>query len=370
MTQKLKQAFHVDISLLTPLHIGSGRELLHEYDYVIRNNQTWIINEDALWEHLLTPEGEFDNQLLGRPAHEFLQPQDYQNSSSLMRYVLPGAPRAKGHGAVLREQYKDVYDRPLLPGSSIKGALRTVLAWHGFQETGQKLAVNELRGGRSWVGQSMEHEIFGQNPNYDLLRGLHVADSAAKETDRLQILNAQVVTGGEKMGAPIEMEAIRSDTVFETTLTIDNYLGISDVRRQLRWGDHWQWLTDLPQIAQRYVLERVQTEGRWFQERRYVQVAGFYQQLEQILKSGRLGDDKFLIQIGWGGGWLGKTIGLPLQQDSEQWERLLGQRRLSPARVRRRQGDAFPKSRRVVTARGQAAAPLGWCLVEMTERKD
>ncbi|MBV7331740.1 type III-A CRISPR-associated RAMP protein Csm5 [Chloroflexi bacterium TSY] len=365
----LKTIFDVTMSLLTPVHIGSGKELLHEYDYVIHGGKTWVMDSDAFLEAIYWRDGNPDERILGRPASELLERADFHEQSDYFRYIVAGRPRSQQPGAALVEQYKDIHDRPYLPGTSIKGALRTVLAWHGFQETGQLLSVRELRGNRSWAGQSIERELFGQDPNHDLLRGLQVADSDVQSSDRLQIVNAQVVTGSEKMGAPIEMEAIRSDTVFTTTFTIDRYLQRAEVQSKLQFGQRRKWLTELPQIAQRHTLERVREERDWYQRRKYGQVAGFYQQLVTILERQRLSSDQFLMQIGWGGGWPSKTIGAPLQRDREQWERLLGHKRLSPARMRRRQGDEFPKSRRAIVAQGQPVAPLGWCLIEIKQRK-
>ena len=40
--------YDVKVTVLSPLHIGSGRDLLNEYDYAIYQGQTWRINEDAL----------------------------------------------------------------------------------------------------------------------------------------------------------------------------------------------------------------------------------------------------------------------------------------------------------------------------------
>lgn len=40
--------YDVTLSLLTPMHIGNGRELLNEYDYAIHKGKTWRINEDTL----------------------------------------------------------------------------------------------------------------------------------------------------------------------------------------------------------------------------------------------------------------------------------------------------------------------------------
>lgn len=363
----LKQVYDVTISLLTPLHIGSGAELRRDYDYVTHNNRTWVMNADAFLEAIYWRDGNLDERIIGRPASELLQPQDFRPDSDYFRYVLPGTPRAAGHGAVLREQYKNAQDLPYIPGSSLKGALRTALAWHGFQDGQMHLDVAELRGSRSWAGQTLEREIFGRNPNYDLLRALQVADSQPQPVDRLQIVNAQVVTQGDQFGSPIELEAVRSDTTFQTTIVIDNALHSPLAEQQLKFGEKWNWLTDLPAIVRAYTLERVQAEQAWFQPK-YPQIAGFYRQLGNALKGGGVSGQSFLLHIGWGGGWQGKTIGKPLQQDTNEWERLLNDKRLSPARFQRRRGDIFPKSRRAVVAQNKAVAPLGWCLVEMKER--
>ena len=365
--QTLKRVYTLSIDLLTPLHIGSGAELRRDYDYVTHRGRTWVMDADAFLEGIFWRDGNVDERIIGRPASELLEPRDFDEQSPYFRYVLPGQPRAQSHGAVLREQYKDARDRPYIPGSSLKGALRTALAWHGFRERNLSLDVDDLRGGRSWAGQSLERDIFGRNPNFDLLRAMYVADSQPQLTERLQIVNAQVVTGGDKLGSPIELEAVRSDTNFQTTLTIDEFLHSEPAERRLQHGARWSWLETLPDIVQRYGQERVQNEQAWFQERNYAQIAGFYGQLANALRGG-LGEGRFLLHIGWGGGWQGKTIGAPLKEDEREWEALLNNKRLSPARFKRRRGDDFPKSRRAVVAQGRPVAPLGWCLVEMKER--
>lgn len=364
----IKTVYDVTISLLTPLHIGSGQTLLNEYDYVIHGGRTWMMNAEAFLDAIYWRDGQFDERIIGRPASELLQAGDYREDSPYFRYVIAGRPRSGQHGAEIQAQIKNVFDQPYLPGSSVKGALRTVLAWHGFQEGRMALETGKLRNSRSWAAQDYERNIFGRNPNYDLLRGLHVADSEPQAKDRLHLVNAQVFTGGDRPGAPIELEAVRSDTVFHTTITRDDSLHSTAAERELRYGERWAWLQNLPAIAQRHALARAQQERQWYQQRNYAQVAGFYGQLVEILQRNALGPNRLLLQIGWGGGWESKTIGAPLKRDENAWERLLGDGRLSPARLRRRRGDAFPKSRRAVNLNDKPAAPLGWCLVEMEER--
>jgi CRISPR-associated protein Csm5 len=322
-----------------------------------------------MMERFVDAQGNFDPRIVGRPAAELLGPKDFVADSPVFRYVLPGEPRAQGAGAVLREQYKDGRDQPYLPGSSLKGALRTMLAWHGFRAGTLAFEVNALGENRSWAAQPLERRILGPDPNHDLLRGLLVADSAPQSPKVLRIANAQVVTGSEKMGSPVEVEAVWTDTVLETTLTIDRYLNDARVERELRYGVRWSWLTGLPEIARAWGVERLTRERDWFRQRKYDSVGRLYHQMLGILTANKLAPNQFFAELGWGGGWGSKTIGVPLQANAKEWERLLSDKRRSPARFRRREGDAFPKSRRALVQNGQVVAPFGWCLVELNELK-
>lgn len=360
------------VSVLTPLHIGTGRELLHEYDYAIHNGRTWRLNESALLDAQDVEDAHVAAQLAERPPKELLGSQDYRADSGLFRYVLRGTPRSQAAGAQLREQIKDVFDRPYLPGSSFKGALRTALAWNIWQQRDMRPEMSRLGRRRQWAAQRYEQEIFGPDPNHDVLRALHVSDSAPVDPDRLLILNARVMNRRGGLAAPIEMEAIATDTQFHLTLKVDDALFSEWARHNGLRLNGANPLTNLSRAVQNHSLALASQERTWFADiNNAKQVAGFYQQIVNA----RLPARRFLISLGWGTGWASKTFGPHLQQHPDFMERIVRDFRL--ARGRRRPGDPFPKSRRVVVRISRdrqgrpvetPAAPLGWCLVEMKER--
>ncbi len=365
--------YDVAVSTLTPLHIGSGVELLNEYDYVIRSGRTWRINEDALLEAQDVEDPAMAERLARTPPGELLEPQDFQEGSQLFRYVLRGTPRSTEEGAQLREQLKDAFDRPYLPGSSLKGALRTAIAWYAWGAAKRRPEVRDLGRSRRWAGQQMERELLGKNPNHDLLRALQVSDSQPLEPDALILLNARVITRGGNLAAPIEMEAIRPDTTFRLTLKLDRVL-FSDwaQRRGLRLQGQ-EWLEQLPGVVHAHATDHARREAAWFKQ---ISVAAPVAQFYQQLAGARLGKQRFLVALGWGTGWEDKTFGSRLQADKRFMERIVEDYRL--ARGSRRPEDPFPKSRRVAVSvrrdrQGRLvetpASPLGWCLVEMTERR-
>lgn len=360
--------FRLKITTLSPVHIGSGRELLNEYDYVLHGGKTWRINDAALLDAQPLDDPDLARRLASIPPAQLLEEGDFQPGSPFFRYVIRGVTRATGEGAVLREQLKDVFDRPYLPGSSLKGALRTAMGWYAWEKLGMRLDSARLGRRREWAAQEYEREIFGRDPNHDLMRALQVSDSAALDSDRLMVLNARVMNRSGSLGSPIELEALRPETEIETGLKLDLAL-FSDWARSggLKLGGE-QALRGLPEILNRRASERLNREASWFsgipQGKR---LADFYRQLANA----RLDNNQVLLQVGWGTGWEDKTFGMRFQaQPGGALEALIRDYRLSKGN--RSPGDPFPRSRRaallfVQDAIGKRveipARPFGWLLV-------
>lgn len=370
--------YDVTVTTITPLHIGSGGELLNDYDYVIRNGRTWRINEDALLDARNVDDPKIAEQLARTKPAQLLEPKDYHEGSPYFRYILRGAPRSTGEGAQLREQLKDAYDRPYLPGTTLKGALRTALGWYLWDARKLQPESRLLNRKREFAARQYEQTLFGKDPNHDLLRALQVGDSEPLGADRLMVANARVINRRGDLKAPIEMEAVAPESVFHLTMKLDRQL-FSDWAKagglNLR-GD--KLLEQLAQVVGRHTQERVTREAAWFAKTQGgVRIAQFYQQLAQT----RTGNRRFLIALGWGTGWEDKTFGTRLLADKPFMQHILREYRLTRARQQDKQDkDAaiiFPTSRRVFVGlvqdeRGQRkemphAAP-GWCLVELKER--
>ncbi len=374
------RTYQVKVTVLTPLHIGSGRELLNEYDYAITKGHTWRINEDTLLEAQNLDDPKVADRLAEMPPAQLLQAHDFQPGNPFFRYVIKGTPRSNAPGAQVREQIKDVYDCPYLPGSSLKGALRTAIAWVAWEKLGLRPDRANLGRMRQFAAQWYEQEIFsehsGKAPNRDTLRALQVSDSATVSAERLIIVNARVLNRGGTLGSPIEIEAIRPDTVFELEMKLDLALFSEWARAK---GLNMQGITvlqDLPTTLQQYSFARLTQERAWLERIPGAErVAAFYKEMQQA----RAGNAAFLLQLGWGTGWEGKTFGSHLQADRNFMEAIVQSPRdggYGLARGKRRPGDPFPKSRRVLVQvqRSQDGRtqeiplyPLGWVLVEMQE---
>jgi CRISPR-associated protein Csm5 len=368
------QRFEAHVLTLTPLHIGTGRELMQDYDYAVHNGQTWRLNETALLEAQNADDPAVLKRLMEIPPAQLLRrPEDFKAGSPYFRYFIRGAPRSQKAGSILREQIKTVDDRPYLPGSSLKGALRTALAWHGWAALNLRPDQRLIERGR-FAARTLEKKIFGLEPNYDLLRALQVGDSDSLAPDCLMLANVAVWPAGRK-SIPVEVEAVKRETRFRLPVKVDGQLfsdWARENRRDFRLGGARDWLEKLAALVRAHQAERIRALRRWHEERAGgTDIVTFYRDLEKLA----LKDNQFVLQLGWGGGWDSKTFGLRLSADAKFMDWLIREHRLSRAR-NRKSGDPFPATRRAAMRRlsgpgGQVqetpALPMGWVLVELKE---
>ena len=95
--------YHLTVSVITPLHIGNGVELLNRYDYAIYKGQTWRINEAAFLDAQQIDDPVKAEMLAKTPPADLLKENDYSPESPFFRYVIKGAPRSKAEGAQLHQ---------------------------------------------------------------------------------------------------------------------------------------------------------------------------------------------------------------------------------------------------------------------------
>lgn len=367
--------YRLVIRTLSPLHIGSGERLHKDFDYVVERKKTWILDNDVISQEIYSVQGAddlFQRLVDGAPAGTLLSREDFQEDSKLFRYVMEGQPSAKIVGAELQAHIKDCWDHPYIPGSSLKGALRTAFLYYAFDTSKQRFRVEDS-GDKSpkFAAQQLERQFLGKNPNYDVFRLLAVSDSNALDPKGiLRLSNINVFTGGKEQ-APIALECIQPDTVFEATLTLDRALmeGIVPNSQILGWeAETIKRLKVIDQIVNKFTFGRITSQKAYWKN--YPQMMGFYTQLIRNLSEIEERKQKaFILQLGWGGGWDSKTLGDHLTRDPETFYRLVQKFRALDPQKKFKKGNRYPASRRVLMQKEIPLRPLGWIRVDM-ERID
>jgi hypothetical protein len=202
------------------------------------------------------------------------------------------------------------------------------------------------------------------------LRALQVSDSGPVSPDQLSLerVNIYPTAGqrtqyGRQRGLDLDVEALRQGTTFQVLMKIEGYLFGDQAERELRFGKRKNWLLNLPRWGRTVAGQRIAAEIEFFQQRADGRVVvGFYSRLVQTWEG--LEENEFLLQVGWGTGWLSKTFGKLLQEDARAFERLVKDYRLTMERGRQ-VGDPFPRSRHLVRVGEHPAVPLGWMKVHL-----
>jgi CRISPR-associated protein Csm5 len=305
---------------------------------------------------LITPEDLRDNTTLdGRP---------------LVRYRYAG----KAANQDILELIKDPRDRPYLPGSSLKGAMRSALAWaYANDDAAADLENAKYQGAKS-ADDAIERAIFqgrdGNGPRRaqnavlrDVLRTLHVGDSAA-EAVAPELLTVQVYP----KGSPITVEALPAGVTLRATLQLERYAFENAEARAVLNFDKWAQRLE-PLALAKACRERgaalLADEQKFFaDEQPEPELQRFYAELYERQRA--LDERSFLLPVGWGASWRSKTLDARLRstpQREENFVRAVQTFNMKNNREKSKRfkaGDLFPATRKLSYQDQRPWRPLGW----------
>ncbi len=355
MATELFRSYRLSIEAVTPLHVGGGEgRLVRDVDFIADRGQIYLIDPERVWQRI----GE--EQLRHWNASDFrlselISPSDY---AACARLIVP----IQGHvefGSGLLSHIHDVNGWPYLPGSSLKGALRSAL----LRAVDGPIDVAQIGHQRNKAGEMIEGSVWGKTPNTSMLRTLRIGDSQPVEPSTLR---AVVVAVYSLRGSRLEPKgqgyrwsvlALPAGTRLEARLSIDQY-----TQAQTRFSTWPKALLDeLPKRVRQAANELIASERAFFSEVELHAVSRFY---DRLAGQAATDQESFYLPIGWGTGWLAKTLG-PALRDTAGFAEIRTRFGLG------RDGAPFPKSRRLVeTAPDQPAEPVGWAKLTLrTEAK-
>ncbi len=377
--------YHLDLEVLTPLHIGAGGPaLLFDYDVAWANRLFWVLAIERAIEERLSLE-DIERGVEPRISR-LLRRDEYRHYA---RYTV-------GFGGELAEEprellplARDVEERPYLPGSSLKGAIRTALAYalvaEQLQQAGGDLAetaagqaiarsLDNPRARREWFARQLEIALFqGErsfDPNRDLLRALRPHDSppldrsaaVAEQVGIYALRNGQLRLRGP--GNRWLVETLPEGTRFRLAVDAERGLFRSGQEGLPSALEARLTLERLLEDCRRFAAALARAEAVFYRQGNVQPLARFYAELQRRIE--QAGPGEAYLQLGWGTGWTAKTIGLLLRGRPELTS-LVQRFRLDRGRGSR----PFPKTRRLVERGGRPALPLGWVRLRLlSERTD
>src|SRR5262245_56199560 len=122
------------LTTLTPLHIGGREGALNPLEFIVFEGHCYVIAE-AKFSAALQQHGRLDafyTWFVGqeRPVlRDFLRDHRLLNTDFLQRVAAYASVAPMPIQATLRPYIRDAFNRPFLPGTAIKGALRTAFLY-------------------------------------------------------------------------------------------------------------------------------------------------------------------------------------------------------------------------------------------------
>lgn len=398
-----------EITLLTPLHVGDGSSHFLDQDYIVNGRNIEILDLDDLLEHLEDNPGAINEMGRGQfSLSKFIR--DYKLSVT-PRYVFANVTTKPKD---IRRFLKNAHGQVYIPGSSLKGALRTALLqltlerFHSYQDF--FYLSKQVKAYKS----SDPHQSSDPDPHYDFLRPLHVSDSEGLapmeglSLAEVKFFNLQAAdtpgwkdfaskrTGPDfRQATGLFVEALKTGTKVHVQIGLDEFLLSESGSKAANLPRDNALLNfqTMAQVMNQHAFKLATAEKAFFAKHGDATAGAtdFYRKLLTLCTTPA--EDGFYLRMAWGSGWRGMTGNWLSGQELEKVrkEANLGknfcpecntQLRANPKsgfyRCRECQkkfpttqlaiSDIFPKSRRLAMQDGVPALPLGWVYVRPTEK--
>lgn len=272
---------------------------------------------------------------------------------------------------------------PFLPGSAIKGALRTGAVHAQWSEKGlagiaEKLPAGDPRALRRATAPAEESALGGGGAN--AMRLVMAADSGVVPAGAFRVYLLRVSTL-ESRGSKFELawkqgprgatkrvddstpwfaEMADPGSVFEGVWSERTFLAQPEIVRALRRKEAPS-RANLFAAANGYAAEQLAAHQQYAQWAGLKHLSDATGALAQKLEQVRGNPDACLISMGWGGGFLSKAAFLNTRDAS--YRQILKQVSVFARAIQ--SGLPFPKTRRIVFQNGEPATLPGWVLLEV-----
>lgn len=384
----------VRLTALTPIHIGGREGALNPLEFVIFEERCYVISEDRLAAALKEQNkiDRFYTWFTGRhrPAlHDFLLEQRLLDTRFLKRIAAYSSAAPIRIEREMRPCVRDAFSRPFIPGTSLKGVIRTAVLYKSLKDLTPDLQKEFLhdrvtdhldeydcdpRGKRrdrrfqnnfkQRFSQKLDTNFFQQftlretgeyDPHTDVFRCLRVTDSAPLSCDVAQVEEVKIYSAHSSESPKdwsFYVECLPAGGVVELELSVDEML-LAEFRRQNRqtwFGADFATLEEMLRNPIKVWAEMGQ-DLRQEETQFFAKEFGF----SDVMPESK---GQPMVRLGWGGGLLGTSVDMLLPDPLRQRLRntLFGDRDTAPA----------PKSRRLIQ-NGSKRIPLGWATVEQME---
>lgn len=250
--QQYMSTYKVTLETKGPLYIGSGKQLgKKEYIHNRQKKEIVVPNLIKMYQQLKKKNltGEYEKFLLNPKEKDLYmwlvnKGITYAESKKWAEYSFDCSDAVLDRNTKEISLFvKDVYGKPFVPGSSLKGALRTILCVDELVHDKKKLSqvqgmiesgLRKPGGGKKYLQREIKQievdvfhtlnikDISKMNAVQDVMKGMIISDSKPlKISDLTLCQKIDVDTSGKRTRIQMLRECIKPGTKIEFELTVD-----------------------------------------------------------------------------------------------------------------------------------------------------
>ena len=364
----------------SPVHIGSVEQKITPFEYIEHKRYVYHLSEEKLSEFLLSTKllnlylNRVQNEGHRFRIHAFLKEHNISLSENKLLHLSNSRKAKLKTNALELTEYRpfirDAFNKVYIPGTSVKGAIRTAILYHSLKEFKTKNPagfsaqveqriikdINERKNKKfffQWASKKwLEGFVLGNkagSPNTDWLRMLHVSDAYPVSPIETIVIPINILKKEntwtykkERSGksTTIWVEAVLENTEFEFEVLWDNKL-LEEFRRANNKISLPDNLANVLQVVSDCSKDVFNFEKNFLKDS---QLQNWYNK------------NSANFRIGFGSGMISTTIAILL--DPETRKKIRNYAGLN------RGNDIAPKSKRVWN-NNNTLIPLGWAVLEV-----
>lgn len=348
------------LEILTPTQSGSGEELFKEIDFIDRAGEVFVVDQTQSFNAVASGNLALDTLLASGSRLSDLAKAAGQDFG----YRLPWLSSRQKIPDKFREHVKDAMNRPYLPGTAIKGAIRTALIAEWLRSMRPEHFAHLLpkrKTSRNWAASELMQALTGKDAKQDIFRSLKTKDALFNSSDlsladirwlnerRWRSMSKRKSFDDWKVADGICAEVLQPGSLTFATLQWDGFL-LS--------GSRWQHPDSVANILPKDfagLREQLNKHAKYRlgREINFYQSQGKQAPKDECHRIRTLLDndsDAAYLQLSWGSGWRGMTGDWASEDQVNSFRELFGLGR---------PGRPFPKTRRLAVS-GEPKLPFGW----------
>lgn len=350
----------VIISTITPVHIGSGNLLQNNTDFVVERD------DEETYIHIIDDKKIFD--LIGKEnlnawllsiekkqdTFEFVK--RYSSNVSyddISKHLITSFARGISQNATLKETIRNGAGKPYIPGSSIKGAIRTAVLSSLADGMEMDKLESKVFNNNYLSAKPIEGFLFGNDPKTDIFRFLRIGDAHFHENIAIatRMINLNITHRDDDLhdaskAQLVEAIGISEESTINMYLSLEYYQHVKRAYRQLgTLPPEMQSLPDLFMMINAHTEKLVKQEIDFWTDIDKTGAEVYIEEMQNILneinrcKKG----ESCILRIGYGSGW--RFITGAWTERLKDFDRDIVNR-ARPSNYRYEEYD-FPKSRKI-----------------------